>query len=109
MKLYGNDEVRGTQVALKTAHPNHYRIEKSRESDDQLVKSFGQLLSDSFGKVNNQQLESDRLTQQLITEPESVSIHNVMLAAQKAELSLSLAKSITDRMIRAYQEIVNLR
>jgi flagellar hook-basal body complex protein FliE len=109
MKLYGSDEVVGNRVVMKATHPNHYRIEKARESDDEVVKSFGELLSDSFGKVNNILNDSDKLTQQMLVEPESVSIHTVMISAQKAELALSMAKAVSDRVIRAYTEITNMR
>jgi flagellar hook-basal body complex protein FliE len=45
----------------------------------------------------------------MIVEPESVSIHSVMIAAQKAELALSMAKAVSDRVVRAYTEITNMR
>jgi len=109
MKLYGNDEVVGNQVFMKAIHPDHYRMEKARESDDEVTKSFGELLSGAFGKANNLLLDSDALTRQMVVEPESVSIHTVMIAGQKAELALSLAKAVTDRVVRAYTEITNLR
>jgi flagellar hook-basal body complex protein FliE len=94
---------------MKATHPSHYRTEKARESDDEVVKSFGELLSDSFGKVNNLLIDSDKLTQQMLVEPESVSIHTVMISAQKAELALSMAKAVGDRVVRAYTEITNMR
>jgi len=109
MKIYGNDEVVGNRVNLTANNPGHFRTETAGESDDNVVKSFGQLFSDSFGKVNNLVVNSDKVAQQMIVEPESVSIHTVMIAAQKAELALSLAKGVTDRVVRAYSEITNLR
>lgn len=109
MKIYGNDEVVGNRVNLTANSAGHYRTETVNESDDNVTKSFGQLFSDAFGKVNNLAVNSDKVAQQMITEPESVSIHTVMLAAQKAELALSLAKGVTDRVVRAYSEITNLR
>jgi flagellar hook-basal body complex protein FliE len=109
MYLYGNEEVVGNRVAMLTTHPEHYKIEKVKEGDDEVTKSFGELLSNSFGKVNNLLVDSDKLTQQMIVEPESVSIHTVMIAAQKAELALSMAKAVTDRVVRAYTEITNMR
>lgn len=109
MKLYGNDEVVGNRVQLKAVHPNHYRSETARQSDDEVIGSFDTLLSKSFGKVNNLLIQSDKATQKMIVEPESVSIHTVMIAAQKAEMALSLAKAVTDRVVRAYAEITSLR
>lgn len=109
MKLYGNDEVRGTQVLLKAMDPRHYRIEKTKENEDAVVQSFGKLLSGALGKVNHLQNRSDHLTREMIVNPERVSIHSVMIAAQKAELALSMTKAITERVVRAYREITNLR
>ncbi len=109
MKLYGLDQVVGNSVKLKATAKNHYRVAKSQPDDDRVVKSFGDMLGGAFGKVNNLQLKSDKLTKDMIVHPESVSIHSVMIAAQKAELAISLTKSITDRMIKAYQNITNLR
>ena len=109
MKLYENDEVVGNRVLMKAVHPEHYRTEKSKQGDDEVAQSFNTLLSSSFGKVNNLLVQSDKVTQQMIVEPESVSIHTVMIAAQKAEMALSLAKAVTDRVVRAYSEITNLR
>jgi flagellar hook-basal body complex protein FliE len=109
MKIYGNDEVVGNKVFMKATHPDHYRMQRTRESDDQVTKSFGELFSGAFGKTNNLLQNSDMLTRQMIVEPESVSIHTVMIAGQKAELALSLTKAVTDRVVRAYTEITNMR
>nr|HPM34164.1 flagellar hook-basal body complex protein FliE [Spirochaetota bacterium] len=45
----------------------------------------------------------------MIYEPESVDVHTVMIAAQKAEVALTFAKSIRDEAIKAYRELMNLR
>ena len=109
MKLYGNDEVVGSKVKLLGIDKKHYSVKKSKESDDSVTKSFGELLGGALSKVNNLQVKSNKLTEQMIVSPEKVSIHSVMIAAQKAELALSMTKSITDRVIRAYQNITNMR
>lgn len=109
MKILGNDEVRGADVVLKAVNPRHIKLEKTTSSDDSVEKSFFDMLSGALGKVNNLQIEQDKLTQQMLVDPESVSIHSVMIASQKAELALSLAKSVTDRVVRAYNEITNMR
>jgi flagellar hook-basal body complex protein FliE len=49
------------------------------------------------------------MAQAMITDPDSVDIHDVTIALAEANLSLSMTKAIMDRAIRAYQEIVNLR
>ncbi|MCK4906847.1 MAG: flagellar hook-basal body complex protein FliE [Spirochaetes bacterium] len=109
MKLYGLDEVVGHKVGLNATDKKHFRFRKTQENPDAAVKSFSELFSGALGKVNDLQMQSNDLTKKMITKPESVSIHSVMIAAQKAEMALALTKSITDRVLRAYKEITNLR
>ena len=39
----------------------------------------------------------------MITDPESVDVHDVTIALAEANLSLSMTKAIIDRAIRAYR------
>jgi flagellar hook-basal body complex protein FliE len=70
---------------------------------------FASLFLQALGQVNEQQLRAQDLSQALITDPESVDIHDVTVALAEANLSLSMAKAVIDRAIRAYREIVNIR
>ena len=45
----------------------------------------------------------------MLTDPNSVDIHDITLASAKATLSLSITKELMDRAIRAYKEIINVR
>ncbi len=71
--------------------------------------NFASLFLQALGQVNQQQLRAQDLSQALITDPESVDIHDVTVALAEANLSLSMAKAVIDRAIRAYREIVNIR
>jgi len=94
---------------MKTTHPLHYSDKPQKEQDDDVAGSFMDALKNALGKVNNLQVDAEDLTQQMIDEPESVDIHTVMIAQQKAEIALSLTKAIRDEAIRAYRELINLR
>ena len=100
----------GHVVTMRTTHPLHYSGEVKREPGyDDVSTSFADALMKALGKVNDQQVEAEELQQKMIYEPESVDIHTVMIAAQKAEISLSFARSIRDEAVRAYRELMNLR
>jgi flagellar hook-basal body complex protein FliE len=71
--------------------------------------SFGNLLLSALGNVNDSQLKSIDLTQQMITSPDSVNVHDVTIALAEANLALSMTKSIVDRALTAYREIINVR
>jgi flagellar hook-basal body complex protein FliE len=99
----------GHKVSLKVANEKHFDEKPQKVADDDVSGSFKDMLSESIGKVNDLQVQSDELTQKMIYEPESVDIHTVMIAAQKAELALSFTKAVRDEAIKAYKELINLR
>jgi flagellar hook-basal body complex protein FliE len=70
---------------------------------------FGSLLTKALDDVNTLQMEPLRLNEKLVTEPNSVDIHDITLASAKATLSLSITKELFDRAIRAYKELINVR
>ncbi|TVQ26344.1 MAG: flagellar hook-basal body complex protein FliE [Spirochaetaceae bacterium] len=70
---------------------------------------FGRLLIDSLSTVNAQQQTADALAVQAVIDPDSVNVHDVSIAAAKANMSLSITKSIVDRVVQAYREIQNVR
>jgi flagellar hook-basal body complex protein FliE len=49
------------------------------------------------------------LTEAMITDPDSVDIHDVTVAMAEANLALSMTKAIMDRAIQAYKTVVNTR
>ena len=71
--------------------------------------SFADLLLGAIGSVNDSQLKSMDLAQQMITNPDSVNVHDVTIALAEANLALSMTKSIVDRALAAYREIINVR
>jgi flagellar hook-basal body complex protein FliE len=70
---------------------------------------FGRMLFDSLDNVNDMQQTHENLSVQSIVNPDSVDPHDVTVAAAKANLSLSITKSVVDRVLQAYREITNLR
>jgi flagellar hook-basal body complex protein FliE len=70
---------------------------------------FGRVLARVFGDVNDKQRIASQLGQQMITDPDSVNVHDVTIAMAEANLSLSMTKVIVDRALRAYREIISTR
>ena len=110
MKIFSNYEVMGDIVNISKTHKKHFGIDGLKASkDDNVVNSFGKMLNNAMKKVNNLQIESGQLTNKMITEPNKVNIHEVMIAVQKAQFALNFTKAIRDRVVRAYQTIINMR
>ena len=70
---------------------------------------FGRLFFDALNNVNDLQHTTMDLTEAMLTDPDSVDIHDVTVAIAEANLALSMTKAIMDRAIRAYQEVINTR
>ncbi|MCX7679551.1 MAG: flagellar hook-basal body complex protein FliE [Spirochaetes bacterium] len=99
----------GHVVRMRATHPLHYREEVSPQPTDDVAGTFSEALSRAIGTVNNLQIEAEDLSRRMITEPESVNIHTVMIAAQKAEVALSFTRAVRDEVIRTVRELMNLR
>ncbi len=70
-------------------------------------QSFANTLKDAIASVNNQQVQSDAMTNKLING-EDVDLHEVMITAQKASVTLSATMEVRNKAIEAYQEIMRM-
>jgi flagellar hook-basal body complex protein FliE len=69
---------------------------------------FASSLKDAVESVNQAQKESDRKMQELATG-KSNNIHETMIAAEKADLSLRLMVQVRNKIIEAYQEVMKMQ
>lgn len=84
-------------------------MESSTEDVDlatnKVGNSFEQTLLKAFDELNKMQLKPEALAQQQIVDPESVDAHELTIAMEKASLSLNLATTIIDRVVKAWNDI----
>lgn len=72
-------------------------------------KSFQDYLIEAVNTVNNQQNEVSNIQERLITDPDSVDVHDVTIAMSKARMSLNLAQTVIDRLVSGWNEITTTR
>lgn len=101
--------VKGDIIPLKTTREGHNNDLKPSHIPESAAYNFADALNRSLKKVNDQQIHSEKLAQQLVSDPESVSPHTVMIAAEKARMSLTFTKSVTDLAVKTYRDLVNMR
>ncbi len=101
-------QVRGDAISISKTHPKHMGGVVGTDSRGD-GSGFDELLFRALNGVNQTQLESDRLGTQMITDPDSVEPHDVTIVMAKANLPLSINKSVVDRAINAYTSIINIR
>ena len=71
-------------------------------------RSFTDLLSASINKVNDLQHESNQAKEDFALG-ETEDIHEVMIAAQKARVSIDAAATVTNKAVGAYEEIMRMQ
>ncbi|TYP59934.1 flagellar hook-basal body complex protein FliE [Thermosediminibacter litoriperuensis] len=80
-------------------------VAASKKQED---NSFKDILVKAFETVNGYQKDYDNVLKKLIAG-EDMSVHEVMIAAEKAKLSLEFAVQIRNKAIEAYQEIMRMQ
>ncbi len=69
---------------------------------------FKELLVNALEEVNKDQLYAEEMDQKFMMG-EVNNIHDVMIASQKAEVSLSFAVEVRNKVLEAYKEIMRIQ
>jgi flagellar hook-basal body complex protein FliE len=72
------------------------------------VNSFNKVLGNYMNEVNQSQIEADRTTK-LFASGGNIDVHSVMIAAEKANLSMQLTMQMRNKILQAYQEISRMQ
>lgn len=70
---------------------------------------FSQLLNESINQVNGLQKEASNLKVAFETGSKDVDLPEVMVAAQKASLSFEAMTEVRNKLLNAYQEVMNMQ
>jgi len=70
--------------------------------------NFGQILEQSISKVNEQQGVAQSMITGFQTGTGSASVAEVMVAMQKASLSFTAMTQVRNKLVEAYQEVMNM-
>lgn len=73
-----------------------------------LLKSFGNSIGGGLNSLNQTTQAADR-AQEAFAMGEDVSVHDVMISAEKSALSMQLAMQLRNKIMSAYTEINNVR
>ena len=70
--------------------------------------SFGQVLQQSIDKVNEQQSVATSMMTDFQNGTSDTSVAEVMVSMQKASLSFTAMTQVRNKLVDAYQEIMNM-
>lgn len=71
--------------------------------------SFEQTLLKAFDEINAKQQRTAELGQQMIVDPESVDVHDITIAMAEAGMSLKIAQTLIDRVVKSWNDITITR
>ncbi len=70
---------------------------------------FGQLLKTAVDQVNIVQQTANQLSQEFVRGNQDVELHDVMISLQKTNISFQSMIQVRNRLVSAYQEIMNMQ
>jgi flagellar hook-basal body complex protein FliE len=69
---------------------------------------FGEMLKTALDQVNGAQAEAARMQSEFDQGMPNTNLHEVMVSLQKASLSFQTMVQVRNRLVSAYQEIMNM-
>lgn len=104
------DIASGDLIRLARTSPLHYTSSGQLGNGDAAKgPSFEDALLKAMDGVNAYQTENTSLVQQMLVDPDSVDAHDVTLAMSRANMSLNIARTVLDRVVRAWRDLINTR
>lgn len=110
MSLLSPSQVSGDIVHLKRTNPLHLDAagQTGPVGETKASNNFPTMVLDALNGANAATQKSLSLERQSVIDPRSVNAHDLMIALAEANMAVSLTKAVTDRVLRAYQDIINI-
>lgn len=87
--------------AQNTQAPNS--LDKTQQAD-----GFSWALRSAIDKVSEVQSQASEMAKQYEMGTSGVALHEVMIASQKSQVSFQALTQVRNRLVGAYQEIMNM-
>ena len=100
----------GDIINLKATDPKHWDgLNTYQNIPDSPAVGFAEALNRALASVNDAQVGAEALSQKMVSKPRSVNLHEVLVAGEKARMSLTFTKTISDLVVKTYRDLINLR
>jgi len=71
--------------------------------------SFETAMLKALEGVNAQQVQSSEALELMMTNPDAIDAHDVTIGMAKASMSLNITRTVLDRVVRAWRDLINTR
>lgn len=70
---------------------------------------FSQVIAGSLRSVSTMQNSAEQMQREVATDSPTVSLEETMVAMQRAQISFQAALQVRNRMVQAYNDIMNMQ
>ncbi|MDF2945973.1 MAG: flagellar hook-basal body complex protein FliE [Bacillales bacterium] len=95
------------KMAMNPTQAINFKNVQANNEVKQMGSEFGTILKESINKLNESQVVSDKATNAFING-EKIDLHQVLIASEKAGVSMQLALEIRNKAIETYQEMMRM-
>jgi flagellar hook-basal body complex protein FliE len=102
--------VGGDKLKLARLDPRHFTAGGgTAELGQEKPLSFEDSLLKAMDGVNAMQNQSSSAIEQSLIDPDSIDAHDVTIAMAKANMSLNITRTVLERIVGAWKDIINTR
>lgn len=91
-----------------TQRPDSFATKQTESVGEPGAKSFSQTLNEAISGVNESMKQADEVSRKFASG-EATSLHEVMIAMEKADISLRTMTAVRSKLVEAYQEIMRMQ
>jgi flagellar hook-basal body complex protein FliE len=101
------NEINATQL-LSQIRTLGRELQPTQSPATPAVNNFGEMLKTTINAVNDAQKEASALKVGFVNGTTDKSLAEVMIASQKASLSFTAVTEVRNKLVSAYQDIMNM-
>lgn len=125
MTLYRPELVTGDRVPMRVTHPHHMVPQKgnftaegkalselgNKIGAEMVLRSgtFEDAMLKALDMVSAQQQAPGDLMQAALTDPGTVDVHDITIAQAKASMSLNITRTVLNRVVQGWKDLINTR
>jgi flagellar hook-basal body complex protein FliE len=108
-QMIDSSRIEAMIAQLKAAATKPQNAASPVQGDASATKvGFADALKASLDQVNNTQLKADQMGQSFAAGDDKVSLSDVMIASQKANISFQATVQVRNKLVSAYHDIMNM-
>jgi len=96
-----------TDAKIDTVGPNPFRLSVVKTGDES-TKNFSEVMMDLVKSLDDEAKKPDKLMTEAMVNPE-IDIHDVMIAVNQAEITMTVATQVTTKILQGYEKIISMQ